>query len=234
MTTAPLTQIALAVEHLHVRRGGRDVLRDVSLSVEAGETLAVAGPNGGGKTSLALAILGFIPVDEGRVSLGGDDPARAVKAGRLGYVPQRGDPPGALPVTPMQVLHLAARRGDEAWVNELAKVALVDVPIDRPMRELSGGQHQLVVVARSLAHRPSVVLLDEPTLGLAPAAVGRLVDTLAFAREQLGTAFVVNTHDHLAAMRLSNRLLYLDREVRYDGPANEVPPHLDARLCHHA
>ena len=226
------TDLALSVERLTVCRGGREVLRDVSLSLTAGQSVAVAGPNGGGKTTLALAILGSLPAS-GTIAVAGLPPAAAVKQQRLGYVPQRGEPPGVLPVTPRRVLSLAARPNDAAWRDELANVALADVDLDRPLRELSGGQHQLVVVARSLAHRPTLVLLDEPTLGLSPAAVERLVQTLALARSRLGTAVLVNTHDHLAAMRLSDRLVYLDRTVRYDGPADGVPPHLDARLCHH-
>ncbi len=225
---------ALRVSDLTVRRGGREVLRGVSLAVEPGGCLAVAGPNGGGKTTLALAVLGSIPIEHGTITVGDSTPDVAVRGQRLGYVPQRAEPPGVLPITGRQMLKLAARPGDDAWRRELIDVALSDVDLDQPLRELSGGQHQLVVVARALAHRPSLVLLDEPTLGLAPAAVDRLVETLTLARSRLGTAFVVNTHDHLAAMRLSDRLLYLDRDVRYDGPADAVPAHLDARLCHHA
>ncbi len=217
---------AIQAGDLCVRRDGRDVLSKVSLSVATGEAVAVAGPNGGGKTTLLLCLAGLLTPDAGTATL----------AGRVGYLPQRTPATGALPVTPAQMLRLAAGapgQRDDAWLDRLIEVVLADVEVDRPVGRMSGGQQQLVAIAKAMAYRPAVLLLDEPTLGLSPDAVTRLVAAVRLARAELDAAVVVATHDHLAAMRLADRLVYLDRSIRYDGPADTVPTHLDAHLCHH-
>ncbi|MEM1013860.1 MAG: ATP-binding cassette domain-containing protein [Planctomycetota bacterium] len=233
MTTATAT--ALSVTKLHARRDGRDVLRDISFVAEAGEAVAIAGPNGGGKTTLLLCLAGLAPFGGGAIDINGESAESAGRLGHVGYLPQRTASTGALPVTPRQAIQLAAgpRDVDVDWLGKLERVLLGDVEPDRPVASLSGGQQQLVAIAKSLAHRPKLLLLDEPTLGLAPPAVARLVEAVEMAREELSATVVISTHDHLAALRLSNRLVYLDRSIRYDGPANAVPPALDARLCHH-
>jgi len=228
----PVAAAALSVEALTITREGLDLIHDVKLHVAAGETLAVAGPNGGGKTTLLLAAAGFLKASRGRIEVAGVTPTAAASRGMLGFVPQHDRPAGPLPVTPRQVLDLAGT-GPRAWLDELRELALRDVDCDRPIHRLSGGQRQLVRLARAVAHRPRVLLLDEPTLGLSPAAVAGLVRVVKRCGEAFGCATVVATHDHHAAMRLSGRLLYLDRTVRYDGPADAVPADLDRCLCHH-
>jgi ABC-type multidrug transport system ATPase subunit len=226
-----MSEERLVVHGVTLRRDRKTILEDVSFTIGAGQTLALAGPNGGGKTSLLLACAGFHTIDGGEIRIGRLRPRAAVRRGCIGYVPQTPSPPGPLPVTPRQMLEAAG--DDLEWRNRLMGEVLDDVPLDIPASRLSGGQRQLVGLCRSLVHRPKLLLLDEPTLGLSPAGVTKLVNAVRLALETLGVATVVATHDHLAAMRLSDRLLYLDRLVRYDGPADTVPADLDACLCHH-
>ena len=235
----------LAVRGLRAQPEGRVALEDVSLTLSAGRTMALVGPNGGGKTTLLRAILGLLSF-EGEVRLCGLASREALKRGDLvGYVPQNPHVPAGLPLTAKQAVRLAVsgragflrrpRAEDLAWADEmLARIAGEDAAeLGRtPVTKLSGGQLQQVFLARALANRPRLAILDEPTIGLDRPAAGRLIALLRELRGG-GMATLIATHDHLTAMALADELIYLDVTVQYHGAVDEIPPHLDARLCHH-
>ena len=232
---APAT--VLAVNELTVSHGPHAVVENVSFTLSSGSILAVVGPNGGGKTSLLRAILG-LEGSRGHVRVAGLSPIQAQRRGHvLGYVPQRPAVPGALPVSVRQAVRLALPRGaaPEAADDLLREVMgrAADRLMETPTHALSGGQLQQVFLARALAGEPALLVLDEPTVGLDKAATARLVDVL-LARRTAGMAMLLATHDHPTAMRLSDHLIFLDRQIRYEGAADAVPPHLDCQLCHHA
>jgi ABC-type Mn2+/Zn2+ transport system ATPase subunit len=226
--------VSLRVEQLAVARDQRCVVSEATLSLAAGESAALIGPNGGGKTTLLLAILGWIE-STGDIRVCGEAPDVARRRAMVGYVPQRPEA-SSLPVTPRQAVRLCAgtTRLDRVRADEILERCLGpdSAAAGLPMSRLSGGQLQQVFLARALATRPQLLLLDEPTVGLDTTAVARLVDVLAEAA-RAGVGVLVATHDHLVAMRLTNRVAYLDRTIRYDGPVDTIPHHLDARLCHH-
>ena len=255
MTLARLTAPARAqaeatpvatLRNVTVLRDGRAALEDASLDVSAGRTLALVGPNGGGKTSLLRATLGLLAF-RGEIRIDGLTPRAATRRGDLiGYVPQRPQVPAGLPISARQAVRLAVagRSGflkrpqpaDLDWADAmLARVAGDAAPAlaDLPVTRLSGGQLQQVFLARALANRPRLLLLDEPTVGLDRPAVARLVALLRGLRDELGLATLIATHDHLTAMAVADELVYLDRTLRYRGPVDSLPPELDARLCHH-
>ncbi len=222
------------------------MLEDVSLELVSGRTLAIVGPNGGGKSSLLRAILGLLPA-RGEIRICGLAPSAALKRGDcVGYVPQNPHAPAGLPLTARQAVRLAVsgRAGflrrpaatDLDWADQmLARVAgpEADALAATPVTRLSGGQLQQVFIARALANRPRLLLLDEPTVGLDRPAVARLTRLLGELKAELGLATLIATHDHLTAMAVADEMIYLDRTIRYRGPADALPAHLDARLCHH-
>lgn len=234
------------VRDLSVTRDGRAALSGVSLSLGPGSALAVVGPNGGGKTTLLRAILGLLPA-RGEVLLGGMKPREALRRGDLvGYVPQNPQAPVALPLTARQAVRLAVsgragflrkpRAEDLAWADEMLERIAGEEAAElagTPVTKLSGGQLQQVFLARALANRPRLLLLDEPTVGLDRPAVSRLTRLLAELRRDPGMATLIATHDHLTAMAVADEMIYLDTTVRYQGPSDTLPAHLDARLCHH-
>lgn len=236
----------LRINRLSVSRDSRPILSAVSLSLEAGRTLALVGPNGGGKTTLLRAVLGLLPF-EGEVLLCGLQPAQALRRGNLvGYVPQSPQVPAGLPLTARQAVRLAVagrsgplrrpRPQDLAWADAmLQRIAGPEAQelSASPVTRLSGGQLQQVFLARALSNRPRLLLLDEPTIGLDRTAVARLIHLLRELRQQHGLATLIATHDHLTAMAIADELIYLDGTVQYRGGADNLPPHLDARLCHH-
>jgi manganese/iron transport system ATP-binding protein len=212
----------LSVEGVDVDLGGRPVLRDVRMSVEAGELVGLLGPNGAGKTTLLRCVLGLIRVKAGKISMGG--------SGAVGYVPQRHEFSWDFPISVEQTvlsgrtgrIGLLRRPGVADWRaagEALERVRLADLR-RRPVGELSGGQRQRVLVARALALRPGILLLDEPYAGLDMPTQELLGDLFAtLARER---AVLMATHDLAAAVHDCDRLVLLNRTVIAAGPPGEL------------
>jgi branched-chain amino acid transport system ATP-binding protein len=182
---------ALALDRLSVRYGAVEAVRDVSLEVKPGEIVGLIGPNGAGKSSTLHAIMGAAPITSGDVTLGGrslvgrrsEDVARAGVA----LVPEGRRIFGELTVEENLRLGLAARR--TAANGDALDPAFALFPILREFRQrnagaLSGGQQQQLAIARALVAEPDVLLLDEPSLGLAPRMVDLVFDALARIRER--------------------------------------------------
>jgi len=180
----------LAVDRLSVRYGAVDAVRSISLEVKPGEIVGLIGPNGAGKSSTLRAIMGAAPIAGGDVRLGGvslvgrssEDVARSGVA----LVPEGRRIFGELTVEENLRLGLAARR-DRA--NGALDVAFELFPVLQEFRRrsagaLSGGQQQQLAIARALVAEPDVLMLDEPSLGLAPRVVDVVFETLAGIRER--------------------------------------------------
>ncbi|MFC8537398.1 ABC transporter ATP-binding protein [Streptomyces sp. NPDC057249] len=224
---APVTGApAVRVERLGVRRGRIEALRRVSLTVGAGETVALMGRNGAGKSTLLGALVGMVEPTSGTVLTGGLPPHRTPPremVRRVGLVPQE---PRDLLYADTVAAECAAADADagaepgscRALVSEL----LPGVADDTHPRDLSEGQRLALALALVLTARPPLLLLDEPTRGLDYAAKARLVGVLrALAAE--GHAIVLATHDVELAAELAHRVVILaDGEVVADGPTAEV------------
>jgi len=208
------TASALELADLQVAYAGVPAVRGIDLTVGHGEIVGLVGPNGAGKSSTLHAVMGAAPVIGGDVRLHGRSlrGRRPEDVARLGValVPEGRHIYGSLSVEENLRLGFAARRtrdgldDDLAWVQGLFPV--VHEFARRNAGALSGGQQQQLAIARALVARPDVLLLDEPSLGLAPTVVERLFETLAQIRErgvsillveqraQLTIAFADRTH----------------------------------------
>lgn len=223
----------MVCEQVTVVRGGVPVVRDLTVSVAAGEWVCLVGPNGAGKTSLLHAVGGLLPYT-GRISVAGADPSSAgerVLARRVGLMPQRPVVPESTTVAELVALgrtpHLP-RFGTESdedrrVVARCIERLCLDHVAGRPATQLSGGELQRVVLARALAQQPQVLLLDEPTSALDighQQTVLELVDTL---RREEGLTVVAAMHDLTSAGQYGDRLVLLeDGRVAADGPAADV------------
>jgi len=203
----------LSVEHLSVRFGATEVLRDVSLSVEPGEIVTIVGPNGSGKTTLLRAIVGAAPAAAGQIT----------KAPNvvIGYVPQRLHIDPTLPITVARFLSLpgGATRADKA--TALARAGVPELAY-RQMSQLSGGQLQRVLLARALVAKPQLLLLDEPTAGLdqpGSAAFYQLIDDV---RRETGCAVLMISHELHVVMAASDRVICLNGHVCCHGTPEHV------------
>ena len=178
--------------------GDQTVVRDVSLTVRAGEFWCWIGPNGCGKSTLLRGLLGLLPPQAGSLELAPWLRDRA----RIGYVPQRGELNGALPTTVRELVELGlvrsrVPRGErgEAVRTALAQVGVSELA-ERSFWSLSGGQRQRALLARALVRRPELLLLDEPTEGLDVATQQALLATLDALHRSARIALVVVTHRH--------------------------------------
>lgn len=182
---------ALNAEGVSVRYGGVEALRPLSLSIERGGLLLVLGPNGAGKTSLLRALAGSVPLRSGRIVLAGRDvtrlPAHRRSRAGMALVPEgRGRLPG---LTVAENLELGRRAaGDRATDRDGDFAEIFDLfpPLRERLRQdcstLSGGEMQMLAIGRALLMKPTLLMLDEPSLGLAPQAIDRVyraLDTLA-------------------------------------------------------
>jgi branched-chain amino acid transport system ATP-binding protein len=210
----------LSVERLSVGEGAFLALDEVSLSLARGEALALLGANGAGKTTLLRALVGLAPVRSGTIRIDGEDvtrlpPERRARLG-IGYVPEgRRVFPG---MSVRDNLEVAAREGAAARRRLLAEV--YELFPDLAAREetaawqLSGGQQQMLAIGRALMTRPKLLLLDEPSLGLAPRLAAELFARIAAIAEG-GTAVLLAEQNVARALRVASRavLLRLGRVV---------------------
>lgn len=193
---------------------GLPIVHGASVQVARGEVVTIIGPNGAGKSTLMKALIGLVGMESGRVTLRGRDvtglPTDAIVASGLGYVPQTGN------VFTTLTIHENLRVGGHLLRGELAArlerayrmfPALADKRSDRA-RTLSGGQRQMLAIARALMTDPALILLDEPTAGLAPKVVQEVFDRLR-ALADAGVAVLLVEQNAKAALRNSDRAYVL-------------------------
>jgi ABC-2 type transport system ATP-binding protein len=202
---------AIRVEGVRKAYGGRAVLEDVSFTVGRGELFALLGPNGAGKTTTVEVLEGYRRADAGTVRVLGLDPARDGRAlrPRLGLMLQEGGIDNR--TTPREVLRLYARffRDPEDPDALLGAVDLERAATTR-YRRLSGGEKQRLALALALLGRPELLVLDEPTAGMDPAAKQATRERIAALRAA-GTTILLTTHELGDVERLADHVAVLDR-----------------------
>ncbi len=212
----------LEVVDAHKTRGERVVLDSVCLSIGRGEILALLGPNGAGKTTLVRSICGRLTLDSGSVTVLGANPRSSAEVrGRLGLVPQE----IALyrDLTARENLEILGRLAGVAGVDlgqrvdeALEWTALTERADDR-VQSLSGGMQRRLNLAAGTLHRPELLLLDEPTVGVDPAARELIHESLHQLRDR-GLAILLTTHDLDQAAELADRIAILsDGRKRAEG-----------------
>lgn len=212
---------------------GRPVLREVDLAVEPGELVAIAGPNGGGKTTLVRLTLGLERPSRGSVRLFGEPAHRSQRHTRLGYVAQRSYVATTAPVTVHELVaagRVAAggmlgplRSRDRRVVDEaIARVGLTH-EADSPVRLLSGGQQQRASIAKALACEPELLVLDEPTTGVDAEAQEALAALLDRLHRELAVTILYVSHEFGAVERFVERLVLVRGGIVFDGPPSDLP-----------
>lgn len=235
MHVAPAVSAVPAVELDDVSfsyRGGPPALERVSLAVEQGAFLGIAGPNGGGKTTLLRLALGLERPSSGAVRVFGRSPG-AKGAPRVAYVAQRAQLATGTPVTVRETVEtgrLAVRgalgplRAEDRRVVEQAieRVGLED-RVGAPLRTLSGGMQQRAFIARALAAEPALLALDEPTTGVDASAQESLAALLAELRAELGVTILYVSHEFGAVEHVVSRLVLVRGRIVFDGDPVALP-----------
>jgi zinc transport system ATP-binding protein len=211
---------------------GEVVLSGVSLDVEPGEFVAIAGPNGGGKTTLLRVVLGLERPTAGKALLFGEPATSFSRRRLLGYLPQRAQLGVEAPATVREVVaagRVAAsrlvgpmRRRDRELVDEAIERVGLAARADAPVRTLSGGMQQRAFIAKALAAEPSLLALDEPTTGVDAESQDALGELLAHLHSELGVTILYVSHEFGAVERHVQRLVLVRGGIVFDGAPSEL------------
>jgi branched-chain amino acid transport system ATP-binding protein len=219
----------LQIQKLVVARGGRNVVREVSLDIPSGEITALLGPNGAGKSSMVLAIGGVLKPVAGKVLLdehdyAGKRPERIRRAG-LAIVPEGRRLLPELTVGENLSVATYMMSGGDAVAGRKRALELfpeLEKRLDYPARSLSGGEQQMVVLAQALVSHPRFVIIDELSLGLAPVIVNRLVPTIRSVAES-GVGVLLIEQFAALALGLANRAYIMEGgRIQFSGMASEL------------
>lgn len=214
-------------------RYGRDpVLVDIGLEIQAGDFLAVIGPNGSGKTSLIKIMLGLLHPTRGDVSLFGTPIREFREWEKVGYVPQKAThfdpyfPASVQEVVGMGLVAVGHRQRLRSGEREsLVLGALKAVGMEglkaRPIGELSGGQQQRVFIARALVSSPEILILDEPTAGVDAEAQNRFYEMLDRLNRERGLTVVFSTHNVGVVTRHVNKVACINQRLYFHGSHEE-------------
>lgn len=231
---APVLPVATGIDVRDVTvtyRNGHTALRDASFSIPTDSITALVGVNGSGKSTLFKAIMGFVPLAKGSVSILGEPAGRALKRNVVSYVPQAEEVDWNFPVLVEDVVMMGRyghmnflrwpRRVDHDKVAAaLARVGMADYR-KRQIGELSGGQKKRVFLARALAQEGRVILLDEPFTGVDVRTEESIIALLGALREE-GHVMLVSTHNLGSVPRFCDRTVLINRTVLASGPTEEV------------
>ena len=219
----------LTVEKLSVRYGGIVALNEVSVEVKTGETVLLIGSNGAGKSSLIQAVIGLVPVTSGRVLFEGRDLAGVSSPHRarmgIGYSPEGRRVFNSLTVRENVLsstlgIPVSKALANFDWIQQV--FPLLAERANQPANQLSGGEQQIVAIARAVSTMPKLLLLDEPFLGLAPVWIGRISDAIRELQRR-GTTILMTEQMARPALKLVDRA-YVVRggEIRRSGTVAEI------------
>ncbi|HVJ52082.1 MAG TPA: ABC transporter ATP-binding protein [Aliidongia sp.] len=221
----------LALEDIEVRYGGLVALRQVSLSVEAGEFVAVIGPNGAGKTTLFKAISGVVPLAAGAIRFGGEridtlKPSARPHQG-IAHVPEGRQMFGDLTVEENLLLGTEALRERRDGPRNIERIyTLFPILAERRRQQagaLSGGQQQMLAIGRGLASSPRLLMLDEPSMGLAPAIVDTIFEAVHRLNRDEGLTILIVEQRAIEAIEICDRGYVLSTgEVVVRGTRDEL------------
>jgi len=227
LATEPILQIS----NIYSTYGKFDVLKDVSLEVHRGECICVIGPNGAGKSTILKSITGFLHAHKGSVVFQGQDitrlhPVEIMKRGIV-YVFQDHSIFPRMRV--IENLEMGAyTRKDHDQVKEDIESVLEMFPILAEKRNdlagnMSGGQQRMLEIGRAVIQRPEILLLDEPTLGLAPIIVHNIFEKIREINEKLGKTIIIVEQNTRSALNISHRAYVLENgRNRLEGPSADI------------
>ncbi|MDA0229223.1 MAG: ABC transporter ATP-binding protein [Proteobacteria bacterium] len=205
----------LEVDTLHSGYGRIPILEGVSLSLQEGEIVGILGHNGMGKTTLLRTLIGEIKTNRGTIRFNGKDITRLSRFRRarlgMGYVPQGRDIYPQLTVLENMKMGEVVRGGESAIPEMLEYFPLLKDLLNRPGRALSGGEQQILALARCLVGRPKLILLDEPTEGIQPSIVDQIMEKLDTLSTALGLTILLVEQDLQFIAKLAGRVLIMQK-----------------------
>ena len=229
MPTETCSLCRIALDNVHVARGGQTLLQDVSMHIHCGQLTVLIGQNGAGKTTLIRALLGEI--SHGGTIRHVDEHGRSVPRLRTGYVPQHLDFDKEMPVSVEDFMAAAFTRrpvwtGVSRATREKVREALREVQgeelLKRPLGRCSGGELQRVLLALSISPAPDLLVLDEPVSGVDQNGLRMFLDTVVRLKEQHHMAILLVSHDLTLVRQYADHVVLLDKSVLVQGPPDAV------------
>ena len=225
----------LEVSNLHVTRSNSPAIEDANFTIQRGDYVGIVGPNGGGKTTLILALLNLLPRTKGTIRLFGQDIESFSHWEKVAYVPQ--DAISFDPHFPLSVRELVAlgrvnrnnigrtlKRVDWNAVDEsLDFMGLSDIS-DRRIGQLSGGQKQRVFVAKALVRKPEIIFLDEPVVGVDARTQEKFYKKLSDLNLAKGITILLVTHDLTAVFCRMSKVMCMNRWVNLADITEDLEP----------
>ncbi len=205
----PLT----ALDGAGIRRNGRWLVRGIDLSVQPGEIVTLIGPNGSGKSTTARLALDIVRPDEGKV---------AIRPGlKVGYVPQKLALDWTLPLTVARFMILTGHQSPAAVTEALARTG-IDHLATAEIHHLSGGEFQRALLARAIARKPDLLVLDEPAQGIDVTGEAALYGLISQIREEIGCGILLISHDLHLVMAATDKVVCLNGHVCCTGTPGAV------------
>ena len=215
-SNAPPSPPLVSVDGIGVRRARRWLIRGVDLCVHAGEIVTLIGPNGAGKTTTAKVVLGIMAPDEGSVT--------RRQGLTVGYVPQSLSIDWTLPLSVARLMTLTGPLPGHDIADALAAVGLEGMG-NRPVQALSGGEFQRALLARALARKPHLLVLDEPVQGVDFSGEVALYQLIGEIRDRTGAGILLISHDLHIVMAQTDRVICISGHVCCHGTPQTVADH---------
>jgi branched-chain amino acid transport system ATP-binding protein len=220
-----MAERALELDNVRAGYGETVVLEDIRLALGASETVSIIGRNGVGKTTLLATMMGHTTLHGGSISLHSKDISRLVTyrrvASGLGYVPQEREIFPSL--TLRENLEVAARPGPWTMATVFELFPRLSERAENRGNQLSGGEQQMLAIGRALIGNPSVLLMDEPSEGLAPVIVEELARAVKRLTQASGLAIILVEQNSRLALDIAPRAVVMDRgRIVYDGPSETL------------
>jgi zinc transport system ATP-binding protein len=227
----------LELKDVTLNRDGEKIIENADFSIDQGDYVGIVGPNGGGKTTLLNAILNFLPISSGSISLFGKDIDNFSAWGKIAYISQHATSfESQFPLTVRELVSLGCIRKDnigrrlkqEDWAavdQSIDFMGLGDVA-NRRIGQLSGGQKQRVFVAKALARKPELILLDEPIVGVDSTAQEKFYKKLSDLNIERQTTIMIVTHDLASVFCRMSKVLCVNKKVE----VADITDGLDAEL----
>lgn len=226
------TQV-VEITDLSVMRSGTQVIHDINLSISCGEFIGIVGPNGGGKSTLILTILGILKPETGSIKIYGHQPISKNVIGKISWVPQTSlNLPNNVRITVRELVKLGTlkranflhfwEKNHSLVEKTLQLVGLEDVA-NTPISSLSGGQRQRALIAKALVSEADIILMDEPMVGVDRESRNSLLKLLDSLCHEENKTIIMISHDLSTIKQTVHRMIYLEETIRYDGPNSDFP-----------
>ena len=225
---------AVSMKNIWVRYGDTIVLENINLTVIQGEIVSIVGPNGSGKSTLLRTIIGAKDPFRGEIHVLGQHPKKIQRQGLIGYLPQMAHYDADFPIRVYDLVAMSRYAGkglverlrakDRRLIHQALEKVEMSQHCDTHFGSLSGGQRQRVRIARALAARPGLLVLDEPSTGLDTVAQDNFFHLLMKLRDEETLTIIMVSHDVGAVCPIADKIACLNRKIHFHGKSSECVP----------